>query len=264
MSGLNYVGPPAAAATDITKKSDVDSAYANATVSQGAVAGQIATAVSTLATQASVNNALANFAQPAYLTAQDALLLPLTWVGVPSVAANSAATPPTTAITGVASLDGSSKIPTAQVPVLGAGFVSGPFGPTATFAGSATNTPIKICDWNLGATGVSFYPRAYMSILALATNLGRPVVEVWISNAPMIYGAGTLVARGSGRTFWNDLMTVNVVPVPSKTGQVGGTGFSPTYTAWLTAWLYDANGEGVSVATGNIATAGVYLWRYTQ
>jgi hypothetical protein len=258
------VGPAAAASTDLTRKLDVDTDYANATISQGAVAGQIATAVALLASQTSINNALANYAQPAYITAQDALLLPTSWVGVPSVPANPAATPPTAAITGVASLDGTTKIPLVQVPALGAGFISGPWGPTATFAGSATNTPIKICDWNIGATGVSFYPRVYMSLLASAANLGRPVVEVWISNAPMIYGAGTLVARGAGRNFWNDAMTVNVVPVPSKTGQVGGTGLSPTYTAWLTAWLFDANGEGVSVSTGNIVSAGLYLWRYQQ
>jgi len=264
MSGLNLVGPSATTTTDIVKKSDVDSSYANATVSQGAVAGQIAAAVSGLASQTSVNNALATFAQPSYLASQSALLLPLNRVGVASVIANPSASPPVLASTGVASLDGSGKIPTAQVPELGAGYFAGPYGPTATFAASATNTPAKICDWNLGATGVSFYPEAYMSLLVKAVNLGRPVVEVWMSNAPMVYGAGILVSRGKGRDFWNDFMTVNVVPVGSKTGQVGGTGFSPTYTAWLTAWLYDSNGEGVSVVTGNIVNAGVSLWRYTQ
>jgi len=68
-------------------------------------------------------------------------------------------------IHGVASLDGSGKIPQAQVPQLGAGYFAGPFGPTATFAASATNTPARSCDWNLGATGVPFYPEAYMSLL---------------------------------------------------------------------------------------------------
>lgn len=265
MAGFKYVGPPATSATDLVSKGNVDTAYANATVSQTAVAGQVATAVASLASQTSVNNALAAFIQPAYYQAQDALLVPLANVGVPSVAANPTANPPVTGVTGIASLDGSGKIPLAQVPTLGAGYLQGPYGPTATFSASTTATPIKIADWNIGPAGVSFVPEVFMSLLVKAVNLGRPVVEVWISNSSFGYGTGQLLSRGTGRNFWNDPngMTVNVVPVPSRNSQVGGSGFSPTYTTWITAWLYDQAGQGVSVVASNIALAGVYLWRYT-
>lgn len=264
VAGFAYVGPVGAAGSDLLTRSGVDQQYANAPVSQGAVAAQVTAAVSALATQTSVNNALNAYVQPAAITAQTALLLPTSQIGVPSIAADPTATPPTLAVTGVASLDSTGKVPLAQLPAQGAGYLSGPWGPTATFSAAASTVPAKIADWNLGATGVSFYPRAWMSLLVAATNLGRPVVEVWMSNAQMTYGQGILVARGMGRDFWNDLMTVNVVPMPSRAGQVGGSGYSPTYTAWFTAWLYDLHGEGVSVLPTNIATAGVYLYRYTQ
>lgn len=263
MAGFKMVGPPAAVATDLVNKGNVDTDYANAVVSQTAVAGQIGTAVASLASQTSVNNALAAFIQPSYYQAQDALLVPLANVGVPSVVANPTANPPVAGVAGIASLDGSGKIPAAQVPTLGAGYLAGAYGPTATFSASATFAPIKIADWNIGAAGVSFVPEVFMSMLVKAVNLGRPVVEVWISNGPFAYGTGTLLSRGTGPNFWNDLMTVNVVPVPARNAQVGGSGFSPTYTTWITAWLYDQAGQGVSVVASNIAIAGTYLWRYT-
>lgn len=266
MAGLKYVGRDPSSSSDIPNKADVDGEFANATVSQTAVAGQVTTAIAGLASQTSVNNALAGYIQPNYYKQQEATLLPLAGVGLPTTAANPGANPPTAAITGVASLDGGSppKIPLGQVPVLGSGYMSGPYGPTTVFSAAATNLSVKIADWNLGATGLPFQPLVWMSMLIKAINLGRPVVEVWISNAPFTYGSGTLVARGMGRNYWNDLMTVTVRPVPNKTGQVGGVGYPSTYTAWLTAWMYDLNGAGVNVINTNIVSGGVFLWRYTS
>lgn len=261
VAGLKYVGPDAAASTDLVNKGDVDTDYENATVSQVVVAGQVATAIASLASTISVNSALSAFIQPSYYQNQDALLVPLASVGTPTVVAQPTASPPVAGVQGIASLDGSGKIPSAQVPVLGAGWVSGPFGPTATFSASATNAPQKIADWDIGAAGLSFQPEVWMSVFASAVNLGRPVIEVWLSNSQFAYGTGTLVARGVGYNFWNDLMPIDVVPIV-KTGQVGGSGYSPTYTAWFTAWLYDLAGQGVSVVNSNIASAGIYLWRY--
>jgi len=58
----------------------------------------------------------------------------------------------------------------------------------------------------------------------------------------MVYGAGTLVSRGKGRDFWNDFMTVKSCRwIQDRTGRRHR--LQPTYTAWLTAWLYDSNGE---------------------
>lgn len=261
MSGLVNVGRPSATTTDIVTKLDVDNDFANASVSQGAVTAQVTTAIAGCASATAVNNALAVFAQSAYYVSQDALLVPRTSVGAPSVAANPTASPPVAAVTGVASLDGSGKIPPAQVPTLGSGYMSGPWGPTATFSANTVSLPVKIADWNIGAAGISFQPMVFMSVLAKATNYGRPVIEVWINSGPAGYGVGTLVARGMGRNFWNDFMTVNVVPVPNNTSQLGGTGYATSYTTWLTAWLIDANSQGVSVVSTNICNAGAFLMR---
>lgn len=249
MAGFQYVGPAAASPTDVISKVGTDQQIQSAPVSQGAVQGQINTAISALASQTSVGAALNSYVLPSYVAAQDALLLPNANVGVPS---------------GVAPLDGNGDIPTANVPVLGASYILGPFGPTATYTASATSLPIKIADWNLGAMGITFFPQVYMTLFSKAVNLGRAVVEVWMSNAQMTYGQGILLSRGIARSFWNDYSPVVVQPVPSATGLTPGTAgmsFSPTYPVWMTAWLFDANSQGVTVAANNIASAGAWFTR---
>lgn len=85
-----------------------------------------------------------------------------------------------------------------------------------------------------------------------------------MSAGPATYPNQTLISRGVGRNNWNDLQAISVVPTPSGAGHTGvaGTGYSPTYNAWISAWLYDANGQTVSVSTGNIAIASAYFIRY--
>jgi hypothetical protein len=249
MAGFQYVGALPVGGTDVINKVNTDQQIQSAPVSQGAVQSQITTAIAALASQTSVGTALNAFVVPGYLATQDALLLPNASVGVPS---------------GVASLNSSGVIPTPQVPVLGASYILGPFGPTATFNASATSVPIKIADWNIGPTGVTFFPQVWMTLFSKAVNLGRAVVEVWMSNAQMTYGQGVLLSRGVARSFWNDYSPVVVQPVPFSTGLTPGTAgmsFSPTYPVWMTAWLFDANDQGVTVASNNIASAGAWFTR---
>ena len=161
----------------------------------------------------------------------------------------------------------SGKIPQKYVPSLGYGYVLGPYGATSLF--SATNvstTPAKIADFVIGPTNISNQPMGFISLLVGGNNGARPVVELCISNGQQPYANQTLIARGVGRDCWNDLQAITTLPVPSVLGHTGlaNTGYSPTYSAWVSAWVYDANGQSVSVNTNNIVNAGCWFWRYQQ
>lgn len=254
MAGLKYVGADYSSdnnVNDLMTKGDIDSAYANAPVSQTAVQSAINTAAGGIASTVSVNNALAAYIQANYLAAQETNLILSSQIGVAG---------------GVAPLNSSGVIPGVFVPSLGAGYCLGPYGTTATFSGATGALPIKIADWNIGAPGITFQPAVFMSILAGASNGGRPVIEVRMSAGSNTYANQTLIARGVGRNNWNDLQTVNVKPVPAATGHTGvaGSGYSPTYNLWLSAWLYDANNQSVTIENNAIATAGAFLIRIAQ
>lgn len=166
---------------------------------------------------------------------------------------------------GVAPLNSSGIIPAKFVPSLGAGYCLGPFGATATFnVANAGSVPMKIADWNIGPPGTSFVPMVFMNVMASAINGGRPVIEVRMSQGQQPYVNQTPVARGVGRNNWNDLQSIGVLPVPAANGASGGSGQLPTYNLWLSAWLYDANGQGVSVQTDGIMSTAAYLIRYRQ
>lgn len=156
-------------------------------------------------------------------------------------------------------------IPNQYAPSLGTGYVLGPYGPTSlspvTGAGS---TPVKLADWAIGPTGISHQPMVFMSLLASGANGARPVIDVGISSGQQPYVNQILIARGLGRSCWNDLQAITVKPVPSVLGHTGqpNTGYSPTYNVWISAWVYDANGQSVSVNTSNIVSARVDFWKY--
>lgn len=252
MVGLKYVGPPYTTdnnVTDVLSKNDVDNEFTNAPVSQAVVKAAIASAVSAYASQSYVGTALNAYAQPDYLTSQETGLIPLDQIGVAG---------------GIAPTGVNSKIPNAFVPDLGAWYVLGPYGTTATLAGSAGAVPIKIADWNIGPLGIAFQPMVFMSVLAGSTNGGRPVIEVRMSAGQAAYSSQTLIARGVGRNNWNDLQAVNVLPIPSGPGLTGGSGYTPTYNVWISAWLYDANSQNVSVQSNNIVNAACYFVRFKQ
>jgi hypothetical protein len=167
----------------------------------------------------------------------------------------------------VAPLNSSGVIPAQFIPSFGVGYVSGPYGSTATFSGSTGATPLKIADWAVGTVGLSFQPMCFMRLLVDAASGGRPVVEVRMgtgTNPTQTYGNQTLVARGVGRGCWNDQQEITVLPIPAATGHTGlaGTGYPPTYNAWLSAWVYDANAQSVTINSSNIYNASVYFIRY--
>lgn len=251
MSGRNIVGATPTNPQDVATKLTVANLIAAASPNTVSVNSEINTASALKAGKAYVDTQASTFETPAYYTAQDALNVPLAKIGQ---------------LGGVAALDASGQIPLEQVPAVGAGYVLGPFGPTSGYAATTGSTPVRIADWNLGVQSLTFEPLVYCTILAAAANMGRPVIEVGISNGSTVnYSDQTIIARGYGRSYWNDGQVVNVRPIPANDGLshsgADPTVYTPLYNVFCSAWLWDAMGETVSVSSGSMLSGALYLWR---
>lgn len=238
---------------------------AAAVPNQGSVAAQLTTATTgsgaTWATKSYVDTQDATFAAPSYYTSRDALNIPTTARGT---VAGSALTG---SYYGVASTDSTGTIPPAQLPNVGAGYLVGPWGTTATVTGSTGSIPLKIADWNIGTPSVQFRPWVYLTAFVTSTvATAHPIIEIRIADSTTAptYAASTLVGMGEGRTFYTDYHAISTVPVPDTTGESYPALLPTSYHIWLTAWLYDVNGGGsnsVTLSTGGIASAAAFLWR---
>lgn len=253
MSGLAYVGRDAATSAEIANRRVTNNIISTATPNQGSVQAQVTALTSggspTYASKSYVDTADATFQLPSYYTTQDALNVALTTVGQPS---------------GVASLDSGGDVPITNMPVLGAGYIQGPYGVTAVFQGSTSNTPFKIADWNIGLISLAFRPLVFMQCFILG-QMSHPVIEVRIANSTtaVSYAAGTLVAKGHCRALYNDYAAVAVLPCPDGTGQ-SPSNLGPNYNVWLSAWLYDANSQTTTISSGGVATGAAILLRGAQ
>lgn len=246
MPTLNNVGPVPTDPGDFEKKSTFDDILQGG-VSRDYVAGRAAVLAGPKATKADTDTKDGAFAEPSYYTARDALLIPNSAKGVAN---------------GVATLV-SSKIPLAQCPNLGTGMVRGPYGPTSQFAGSTGATPLKIAEWNLGQSGLSFEAECY--ITAMITSTGRPAIEVKIGvPSQTTYASQVQIGYGEGRSYYKDLQTVSVIPASAFTGEMQdgvASPWPPNMDVRVTAWLYDVDGGNSSIATGMIVSGSVYLNR---
>lgn len=337
--GLSYVGADYTEdsnVNDIVNKSDADSEFGSATVSQSSVIGQINTATSTLASSTYVNTALEAYVQTNFLNLSNVYTLAVitegsSTTGTYTLSFGAQTTAPiaynatalviqealdtlsnllnvivaggiggpyeitltvqtagllsandTLLINGSVEINPSSlipadwsgnfvaplvsgSIPSKYIPSLGVGYVRGPYGATSVYAANATGSvPVKIADWNIGPVGISHQPQVYMSVEVSGVNGARPAIDVAIGSGEQPYSAQTLIARGVGRNCWNDSQALTVLSAPSILGHTGlaNSGYSPTYNVWISAWLYGVNGQSVTVASGNIANAGVWFWRY--
>lgn len=247
MSGLTNVSARGTDGREIETRLNTEEIL-TAGVSRENVASSIATAILAKATKTYVDTQDSTYAPVGYYSAQDALLVPNGAKGVAS---------------GVASLDGSSKVPQAQVPTLGAGILRGPWGPNQAFAATTTTTPAKIAQWNLGISGVIGQPWVWLCTSAAAT--GRPVIEVRIGdNTQTTYAAQTLIAQGFGRSWYNDYQVITAIPVTALNSE-GADGvqdnYSPATNLLLNAWIYDSEGGQVTTTAGSIASAPLYFAR---
>lgn len=249
MSGQNNVGPLPTHSTDVATRAAMMALIGAASPNQISAASDVTTAAALKASKVYVDAQDAQFVTPSYYQAQDALNVATASKGVAN---------------GVATLDGSGLIPLSQFPAIGAGYVVGPFGPTATFAATgATTTPVKIADWNIGNQGITFQPLVFAAVMATASNFGRPVIEIRMSNGSAAYSFQTLVALGAGRSNYNDEQSVVAWPAPGNPGQTGVSNFPPTTNIWLSAWIYDPTGNGVSTTTQSMVSGSIFLIRDT-
>jgi hypothetical protein len=266
VSGLTYVGAAAATAADIDNRGTLNNQLAAVTPNSASVAAQLTALTTgsgaTYATKSYVDTQDGTFALPSYYTSRDALNLPTIARGT---VAGSALTG---SYYGVASLDASTKVPIAQLPNVGAGYLLGPYGPTAVSSAVSTgSTPVKIADWQLGLPSIQFRPLAYLVAFITSTvATARPVIEIRIANtvtAPP-YGSTTLIAAGEGRNGWTDYQAIPCLPVPDSTSQTPSL-LPTSYEIWVSAWLYDVNGSAgtntVTMSTGGIGLASLFLLR---
>lgn len=249
MSGLALVGKTPTNPTDVVNRLAVVTALNTAIPNRDGVTAQAHTTAQNYGAKTYVDGQDSTFQLPSYMTTQDALNVPNSSVGAPN---------------GAAALDTATKIPLTQLPSIGAGIIAGPFGLTASFAGTTSAVPMKIADFNLGAAGLTFQPLVYLAAFITGTG-AQPVIEVRIANSTtaVSYAAGALVAKGVGRSLYNDYHAVIATPAGPDASSYP-TALGPTYNVWLSAWLYDANNSSVTLSDGNVASGAVFYVRTAQ
>ncbi|ACU41447.1 hypothetical protein SEA_YASSIFIED_245 [Mycobacterium phage Yassified] len=248
MAGLLYIGKTPSASADVETRKDVETVLTGG-VSRGYVDTRVATLSAAKATKVYTDTQDSQYATPDYYTSRDALLVPNSAKG----AAN-----------GVASLDATTKVPDAQVPILGLGMVRGPIGPTSVdFSGTTGVTPLKIAQWDVGVIPVTSQLLAFAQCSVQSVG-GRPVVEIRAGNSTQTtYASQTLIAMGYGDSFYNDFQMIHVTPVAANgEGQDGNQdAWAATTNLLVNMWLYDDGGGQSSIATGLIYTASLFLMR---
>jgi hypothetical protein len=254
MTGLSYVGKAPTNGNEITNRLATNAILTSGSPSQGSVQTQLDALTTganpTYAPKTYVDTQDSLYQLPSYYQGQDLLNVPTSSVGQPN---------------GVAALTSAGKVPIAQMPVLGAGYILGPYGPTATFSGVTDATPLKIADWNIGLRSLAFQPLVFMNVFALGY-MAHPKIEVFITNSTTAVNyasAGTLVALGEGNGLYNDYESILVMPVPSTVSQTP-TNLPTTYNIWISAWIKDLNDQSVTISSGGVATGSAFILRGAQ
>lgn len=250
MAGLIYAGKSPVEAKDVETRTTTESVLSGG-ISRSYVSGRVNELVLAKATKVYVDTQDSQYADPAYYAAQDALLVPNAAKGAPS---------------GVASLDGTGKVPPPQVPVLGAGTLRGPFGPSTTSGGSTFDIPLKIAQWNAAVMSYTGQLLVWANVSCQSVD-GRPVIEVRAGNSTQVsYASQTLIAQGTGRQFFNDYQMITVVPVTAQLGE-GQDGVQDAYPSTtnllVNMWMYDDAGGQVTTTSGLTPTACLFFARTT-
>lgn len=245
MAGLNYVGITPTDPDNVVNRRQATTVIDSAPVNRTDVSSQIHTAATaTYASKTYIDTQDATFVEPDYYQDRDALNLPLTAVGQPN---------------GAASLvDG--KVPLAQMPALGSGFLLGPYGPTTTPVGrTAGESPLKLCDIAIGVKNYLFQPLVFGTVLATAAQGGRTVIEARMSDGAAVYGSQTLIARGVGRTLFTDTQAIAIWPTAPTTGATP-TSWPDTTDIVVSLWVYDL-AQSSTVSANGVVFASLWLLR---
>ena len=174
MPRVNYVGPTPVDDGDLATRLQASTILDSGPVTRVTVDSAAHDAALLRATKSYVDTQDALYALDSYPANRDALNTPVASRG----AAN-----------GTATLDSGSKVPLGQIPVLGAGYLKGPFGPTAVFPSTATTTPVRIADFDIGVQSVSFRPLFYATVMASTVEL-RTSASCWRKRS-MLAGASS-------------------------------------------------------------------------
>jgi hypothetical protein len=234
---LSHVGKPPVLPFGLESKAQVDDHLNASASSKLAVAARVVTLAANKAAKTDVDDADGAYALSSYYLAQDLLYVPKSGKGTAG---------------GVATLGPDGKIPAAQLPALGTGWLRGPYGHVNAY--TLTTAPGEkrvIADWGdrPGVTATRCQPLVWMSVSVGCAKYGRPVVEVRAGGpADTTYESQVLVARGSGRLYYEDYQTVTVQPCADVAGRMqNGTQWyiDPNFDLRLTAWMYDATTTGV-------------------
>lgn len=246
MPRLNYVGTDPATATDILNRGQGTVLIDNAPVGRTAASEMVETAAAGRAAKSYIDLADANYVTVDYYESRDALNVPAANLGQPN---------------GVASLSGG-KIPAAQIPVLGAGYLRGPFGPTSINAvNNATTTPVKVADFTIGVQSVGFHALAYATVAVDSKPGGRPILEMRLSNGSAAYGSQTLIAQGIGRPMFDGRQIVAVTPASDTTGASAPAHWAGSTNIVVSLWAYSSSSTPVTVGSASVISAAVFLTR---
>lgn len=250
MSGLSFVGPGATGPSDVIHKLRAEGIY-DSGIGRTYVSGRAHDLALSKATKVYTDSQDATYQAVGYSATANSLL-------VPNGARGTAG--------GVAALGSDGKVPTAQVPIMGAGMLRGPYGPANTVSGpvSTQETPIKLFDVFTGVTGVNGLILPFFNILA-QTDVGRTVIEVRIGlTAQNAYADQTLLARGVGEAFFYDWQSIEIWPATPALG-MGQSGPQQEWAAGtsynIDCWMYDEGGGTSSTQNGYVVTAALFFAR---
>lgn len=251
MAGLVYVGAAPSDVKDVGTRGSVETTLTSG-VSRAYVDGRVADLMVPKATKTYVDTQDSLYADAGYPATQDVALVPLTAKGTAN---------------GVATLDGSGKVTSSQVPVLGAGIMKGPWGYNNQYGGSTNDIPFRIAEWNLGVTGVGGQPLVYFNTSVLATGC-RPIIEIRIGNSTQTtYAAQTLIATGYGFSGYADYQIVTCFPAdPDLSESQDGIQdtMSPATNYLVNAWMFaDVSSGTVAMTSGAVISGAVFFARTT-
>jgi hypothetical protein len=266
---LLYVGANPANGPDLVNRLQATNTLTGGPVNRTTVTSQIhTTATQTYAPKAYIDTQDATFALATYYQSQDALNVPSAVVGAINTDTNGnpvalGHTPAGVSAYGVASLDGNGQVPLAQMPVLGAGYLLGPFGPTspvtAQTAGVGGAAAQNFVNFAVGVQNIPFQPMVYATVIASCASGGRPVIEARMSNGQAPYASQTLIARGMGRGGFTDPQAIAVFPCGPSGGETPAS-WPSTTNIFVSLWLFDLYQYALITTTGLVA-GGVYLLR---
>lgn len=238
MARLSYVGAAPSTNNDIVNRAQAREVLNSGAINRTTVQSQITDYALTRAVKSYVDTQDATYVLPSYVATRDALNLPVSKVGQPD---------------GVAFLDaGTGKVPLSQMPAMGGGYLLAAYGPTEVFGVTAGGSPVRLANYNIGATGQEFYPMMFGTVLAKSADLGRTVIEARISAGSDTYLNSDLLARGMGRTPYAEIQPIALVPTQKHTP------ISPSYNTWISLWAYDLSQSTVVSSDGAVAV-GAYL-----